>query len=257
MVLRVFAFIGERLLTFIEELGRIMTIMGWAAFWSVRRPFRFRLIIKQFEFVGVQSIFIILLTSLFTGAVFSLQSSYAFRVFEANSMVGPTVVLAVTRELGPVLTALLVTGSVGSAMAAEIGTMRVTEQIDALETLAVNPIHYLVVPRIIAAVIMLPMLTAIFDYIATIGSWFVCTKLLAVNPTGFHEDIIYWVDFDDFYNGLIKAAIFGLILATIGCYKGYYASRGAEGVGRATTQAVVLSSVSVLVIDYFLTALLF
>jgi len=234
-----------------------MTIMGRASYWLFRRPFRFGLLLKQFEFVGVQSIFIILLTSLFTGAVFSLQSSYAFRLFEANSMVGPTVLLAVTRELGPVLTALLVTGRVGSAMAAELGSMRVTEQIDALETLAVNPIHYLIVPRILASVIMLPMLTAIFDYIATIGSWFVCVFMLEVNPTGFREDIIYFVDFDDFYNGLIKAAVFGLILATVGCYKGYYASRGAEGVGRATTQAVVISSVSVLVSDYFLTALLF
>ena len=256
-MLNIFEFIGLRFLDFTEELGRIMTIMGRTAQWSVRRPFRFRLLLKQFEFIGVQSLFIIFLTSLFTGAVFSLQSSYAFRVFEANSMVGPTVVLAVARELGPVLTALLVTGRVGSAMAAEIGTMRVTEQIDALETLAVNPIHYLIVPRVIAAVIILPMLTAIFDFIATLGSWFVCTRMLSVNPIGFREDIIYWTDFDDFYIGMIKAAVFGLILATIGCYKGFYTTRGAEGVGNATTQAVVLSSVSVLVSDYFLTALLF
>ncbi len=251
------AYLGIRVLLFVEELGRVMTIIGQTIFWLPRRPFRFRLLIKQFEFVGVQSIFIILLTGLFTGMVFSLQSSYAFKLFEANSMVGPTVVLAVTRELGPVLTALLVTGRVGSAMAAELGTMRVTEQIDALETLAVNPIHYLVAPRILASVIMLPMLTAIFDYVATLGSYVVCVLLLRVNPTGFREDLIYFVDFDDFYNGMMKVAFFGLILSAVGCYKGYYASKGAEGVGRATTQSVVISSVAILISDYFLTALLF
>ena len=257
MIYRFFEYIGDWVLSFLEELGQVMTIIGRTAFWAVRRPFRWRLLLKQFEFVGVQSIFIILLTSLFTGAVFSLQSSYAFRVFEANSMVGPTVVLAVTRELGPVLTALLVTGRVGSAMAAELGTMRVTEQIDALDTLAVSPIQYLVVPRVIACIIILPMLTAIFDYVATVGAWGVCINLLDVNPIGFQQDVIYFADFDDFYNGLIKSSIFGLILSSIGCYKGYYAQRGAEGVGRATTESVVFSSVAILVSDYFLTALLF
>jgi phospholipid/cholesterol/gamma-HCH transport system permease protein len=257
VILRVFEYIGERLLKFVEEMGQIMTILGRTMAWSIRPPFRYQLLIKQFEFVGVQSLFIILLTSIFTGAVFSLQSSYAFRVFDANSMVGPTVALAVTRELGPVLTALLVTGRVGSAIAAEIGTMRVTEQIDAMETLAVSPIQYLIVPRVIASLIMLPALTAIFDIMATVGSWVVCVKLLLVNPIGFEEDLIYFVDFDDFYIGLIKAAVFGLILSTVGCYKGYYTSRGAEGVGQATTQSVVISSVAVLVADYFLTALMF
>lgn len=257
VILALFNYVGGSFLAFIEELGRVMTIIGQTIFWLPRKPYRFRLLLKQFEFVGVQSIFIILLTGLFTGMVFSLQSSYAFKLFEANSMVGPTVALAVTRELGPVLTALLVTGRVGSAMAAELGTMRVTEQIDALETLAVNPIHYLIAPRMMASVVMLPMLTAIFDYIATMGSYFICVVLLKVNPTGFREDLIYFVDFDDFYNGIIKAAFFGLILSAVGCYKGYYASRGAEGVGKATTQSVVISSVAILVSDYFLTALLF
>lgn len=252
-----FEFIGATFLHFLEELGRIMTMMGATLFWLFRRPFRYKLFMKQFEFVGVQSIFIIMLTSVFTGAVFSLQSSYAFQLFEANSMVGPTVILAVTRELGPVLTALLVTGRVGSAIAAEIGTMRVTEQIDALETMAVSPIQYLAVPRVVASVIMLPMLNAIFVFLAAIGSWFVCTKLLLVNATAFKEEIIYYVDYDDFYIGMIKAAVFGLILATVGCYKGYYTTRGAEGVGTATTESVVVSSVAILVSDYFLTALMF
>lgn len=256
-LLGIFEIIGQVALRFMEELGRVMTIFGQTLYWLPRRPFRLHLLFKQFEFVGIQSLFIILLTGLFTGAVFSLQSSYAFQLFQANSMVGPTVIMAVTRELGPVLGALLVTGRVGSAMAAELGTMRVTEQIDALETLAVNPIHYLIVPRVVATVIMLPILTAIFDYVALLGSYVVCVFMLGVNAIGFRQDVLYFVDLDDFYNGLIKAAFFGLTLALVGCYKGFYATRGAEGVGKATTQSVVVSSVAILVSDYFLTALLF
>ncbi|NLH50960.1 MAG: ABC transporter permease [Myxococcales bacterium] len=249
--------LGAGLLDFVEEVGRVMTILGRALRWLPRKPYRVRLLLRQLDFIGVQSTFIVFLTSLFTGAVFSLQSSYAFSLFEANSMVGPTVVLALTRELGPVLTALMVIGRVGSSMAAEIGTMRVTEQIDALETMAVSPIHYLIVPRIIAAVIMMPLLTTIFDFIGTVGCWAVTTKLLNIPHSEFMEQVIYYVDFDDYYIGLIKAAVFGLIMATIGCYKGYYTTRGAEGVGRATTESVVLSSVTVMVANYFLTALLF
>ena len=243
MLLRPFERIGNSLLDFAEEVGRVMTIMGRMFVWLPRRPYRLRLLMYQFNFVGVESAFIVLLTGFFTGAVFSLQSSYAFSLFEANSMVGPTVMLALTRELGPVLTALMVIGRVGSSMAAEIGTMRVTEQIDALEVLAVNPVHYLIVPRVLASVIMMPMLTTVFEAIGALGSWGVTTKLLNVPSTEFIDEVIYYVDFDDFYIGILKAAVFGLIMAVIGCYQGYYTTRGAEGVGKATTQSVVLSSV--------------
>jgi phospholipid/cholesterol/gamma-HCH transport system permease protein len=254
---RPFETIGAGALTFVEELGRVMTTLGRALRWLPRAPYRVHLLFRQLDFIGVQSAPIIILTSLFTGGVFSLQSSYAFSLFEANSMVGPTVVLALTRELGPVLTALMVIGRVGSSMAAEIATMRVTEQIDALETMAVNPIHYLIVPRIVAATIMMPLLATIFETVGTLGSYIVCTKLLAITRTEFMEQVIYYVDFDDYYNGIIKAAVFGLIMATIGCYKGFYAGHGAEGVGRATTESVVLGSVTVMVANNFLTALLF
>lgn len=255
--MKFFEIIGKAILSFISEVGAIMTLFFRTLYWSVRPPFRFGLLIKQFEFIGVQSSMIILLTSIFTGAVFSLQSSYAFKLFEANSMIGPTVVLALTRELGPVLTALMVTGRVGSSIAAEIGTMKVTEQIDALETIAVNPIHYLVVPRMWACVIMVPALSAVFDFIGTVGSYLLVTKLIGIPGPIFKEQVIYYVDFDDFYNGLIKAAVFGLIIAIVGCYKGLTTTHGAEGVGRSTTQSVVISSVTILVSDYFLTALLF
>jgi len=257
VLLRPFERIGNSLLGFTEEVGRVMTIMGRMFVWLPRRPYRLRLLLYQFNFVGVESAFIVLLTGFFTGAVFSLQSSYAFSLFEANSMVGPTVMLALTRELGPVLTALMVIGRVGSSMAAEIGTMRVTEQIDALEVLAVNPVHYLIVPRVVASVIMMPMLTTVFEAIGALGSWGVTTKLLNVPSTEFIDEVIYYVDFDDFYIGILKAAVFGLIMAVIGCYQGYYTTRGAEGVGKATTQSVVLSSVTVMVANYFLTALMF
>jgi len=253
----IFDLIGRMFIGVLEEIGQVGMIFFRTLYWTFRRPFRIGLLFRQLEFVGVQSTFIILLTAVFTGAVFSLQSSYAFSIFEANSMIGPTVVLALTRELGPVLTGLMVAGRVGSAMAAELGTMRVTEQIDALETLAVDPVHYLVVPRMIASMVMMPLLAAIFDFVGMIGSYIVTVKLLGIPAMSFREDTLYYVDFDDFYIGLIKAAFFGLAIAIISCYKGYYTSGGAEGVGRATTQSVVISSVTVLVSDYFLTALMF
>ncbi len=249
--------IGEGLLGFFEQVGEVMLVLVLALRWMPRRPYRFRLLLKQFDFIGVQSTFIIFLTSLFTGGVFSLQSSNAFALFEANTMVGPTVVLALTRELGPVLTALMVIGRVGSSMAAEIGTMRVTEQIDALETMAVNPIQYLAVPRIIAAVIMMPLLTTVFDFVGTMGSYFVSSKMLNIPSAEFIEQVVYYVDFDDYYVGIVKAVVFGLIMAVVGCFKGYYTTHGAEGVGRATTESVVLASVAVMIANYFLTALMF
>jgi len=187
----------------------------------------------------------------------ALQSSYAFSLFDANSMVGPAVALVVTRELGPVFTALMVAGRCGSSMAAEIGTMRVTEQIDALNVMAVNPVQYLVVPRLVASTIMLPALNAIFVFISTLGAMVISFLLLDIAPRLYYDSIINYVNLENFTNGMIKAVVFGLIIALVSCYKGYYTTRGAEGVGRATTDSVVYSSVTVLISDYFLTALLF
>jgi phospholipid/cholesterol/gamma-HCH transport system permease protein len=172
-------------------------------------------------------------------------------------MVGTAVALSMTRELGPVLTALMVTARAGSAMAAELGTMRVTEQIDALYVMAANPVKHLIVPRVIAGVIMVPFLTVVSDFVGIVGGYVVGVELLEINSGSFVRNIIRHLDMDDIYNGLIKAAFFGLILSLIGCYKGFNTRGGAEGVGRATTEAVVLASVSILVSDYFLTAIMF
>ncbi len=249
--------IGKYVIRAIEEMGQILILFINAVIWTFRPPWRVRAIIKQMESVGVDSLFVVLLTGAFTGGVFTLQVYYGFSMFGAESMVGSTVTLAMTRELGPVLTALMVTGRSGSGIAAELGTMRVTEQIDALYVMAANPVKYLVVPRILAGIVMLPLLTAISDFVGVIGGYIVGVKLLGVNSGLFIGKIIEYVDLSDIFNGLFKSAVFGGILALIGCYKGFYAKGGAEGVGRATTEAVVLASVLILVSDYIMTAIMF
>ncbi|SDN50126.1 phospholipid/cholesterol/gamma-HCH transport system permease protein [Desulfonauticus submarinus] len=256
-MLRMIAWVGRSVLNMLGEMGRMLLLLLQSFIWLFRPPFRFRLFIKQMEFVGVNSLFVVLLTGLFTGMVLALQTYYAFRMFSAESLVGATVALSMTRELGPVITALMVTGRAGSAIAAEIGTMRVTEQIDALTVMAISPVQYLVVPRIVAGIIMLPLLTVISDFVGVIGGYLVGVKLLGINSGLFLNKIYEYVDFEDLYNGLIKAACFGLIFTLVGCYKGFYTRGGAEGVGKATTQAVVLGSVLILMFDYVLTALMF
>ncbi|HCO12057.1 MAG TPA: ABC transporter permease [Desulfonauticus sp.] len=248
---------GNICLSLLQEMGKLLLLFLEAIIWLFRPPFRFRLFVKQLEFVGVNSLFVVLLTGLFTGMVLALQTYYAFRLFSAESLVGATVALSMTRELGPVITALMVTGRAGSAIAAEIGTMRVTEQIDALTVMAISPVQYLVVPRILAGVIMLPLLTILSDFVGIVGGYLVGVKILGINSGLFINKIYEHVDVDDLYNGLIKAAFFGLILTLVGCYKGFYTRGGAEGVGKSTTQSVVLASVLILMFDYVLTALMF
>ncbi|OPX37650.1 MAG: ABC transporter permease [Desulfobacteraceae bacterium 4484_190.3] len=248
---------GKSILENVEEMGKILLLFLSALSWMIRPPLKLRLIFKQMEFVGVKSIFVVLLTGIFTGMVMALQGYYGFRMFGAESLVGSTVALGMTRELGPVLTSLMVTARAGSAMAAELGTMRVTEQIDALYVMAANPVKHLIVPRIIAGVVMLPALTIVSDFVGTLGGYFVGVIILDINAGAFIKNITTYVDLDDIYNGLIKAAFFGLILSLIGCYKGFNTTGGAEGVGRATTEAVVLASISILISDYFLTAIMF
>jgi phospholipid/cholesterol/gamma-HCH transport system permease protein len=189
--------------------------------------------------------------------VLALQTYYAFRRFGSEALVGATVALSMTRELGPVLTALMVTGRAGSAMAAELGSMRVTEQIDALTVMALSPIKYLVTPRILAAMLMLPILTVIADFMGIVGGYFVGVKLLGINEGMFISRIVKYLDLEDIYNGLVKAAVFGLILSLVSCYKGFNTTGGAVGVGRATTEAVVISSITILIADYVLTSLMF
>lgn len=248
---------GRAVLENIEEMGKILILFLSALMWMVRPPLKLRLIFKQMEFVGVKSIFVVVLTGTFTGMVMALQGYYGFRMFNAESLVGSTVALGMTRELGPVLTSLMVTARAGSAMAAELGTMRVTEQIDALYVMAANPVKHLIVPRIIAGVIMLPLLTIVSDFMGILGGYFVGVPVLHIHEGAFVKNITKMVDLDDLYNGLIKAAVFGLILSLVGCYKGFNTTGGAEGVGKATTEAVVLASISILISDYFLTAIMF
>lgn len=241
----------------ITGFGSALMLLGETVVWLFRPPFRAHLFFQQMEFIGAGSLFIVLLTGLFTGMVFAVQTVHTFRLFNAETLVGSTVAIALMRELSPVLTSLMVTGRVASAIATELGTMRVTEQIDALYTMAVNPVQYLVCPRIVAAVLMLPVLTALCDLVGIGGSYYVAVFLLDVDSGMFLDKISQYAEAWDLMSGLIKSAVFGLILSLIACYKGMNASGGARGVGQATTQTVVLSSVLILISDYFLTILLY
>ena len=215
------------------------------------------LFFQQMEFIGVGSFFIVMLAGIFTGAVFTLQSMYIFSKFNMETMVGATVALAVTRELSPVLTSLMVTGRAGSAMASELGTMRVTEQIDALASMAVNPVRYLFVPRFLASLVMFPVLAMVFNIVGVAGSYIVGVHMWGVDPGNFIAKIELYVTGNDLVCGLIKASVFGGFVSLVSCYKGYRAEGGARGVGSATTRAVVIGSVGILVLDYFLTVLMF
>ncbi len=249
--------LGVKTTKFIEEIGNVSLLFLQTIKWSLRPPIGFRNILKQMEEVGVRSIPVVLITAVSTGMVLALQSHTGFKRFNAESLVGTVVALSMTRELGPVLTALIVAGRAGAAMAAELGTMRVTEQIDALSTMAANPIKYLIVPRLLAGMLMLPILTIFSDAIGIAGGYFVAVQVLNVNPVVYLRRTTDFLEYDDIYGGLLKAFVFGIIIATVSCYKGFNTQGGAEGVGKATTGAVVLSSMLILISDYFLTAMLF
>jgi phospholipid/cholesterol/gamma-HCH transport system permease protein len=221
-----------------------------------RRPSRPLHILKQISFIGAKSLFVICLTAAFTGMVLGLQGYYTLAKFGSEGMLGTAVALSLIRELGPVLTALMVTGRAGSAITAEIGIMRISEQIDALETMALDPFKYLVTPKMVAAIISLPLLCAIFDVVGIFGGWLVGVKLLGVSPGAYLYEMENAVVWQDVSSGIFKSLSFGVIIAWVGCYKGYFAGHGAEGVSRATTESVVLTSVLVLVWDYFLTSVL-
>jgi phospholipid/cholesterol/gamma-HCH transport system permease protein len=238
-------------------MGRVLLLLVDTIRWSFYPPFRVDLLFQQMERVGVKSGLVVILTGIFTGMVLALQSFHATRRFGAETMVGVAVALSMTRELGPVLTSFMVTGRAGSAMAAELGAMKVTEQIDALYAMAVNPIKYLIVPRVLASIVVVPILTAVADFVGILGGYFMGVTVLGINAGAYVANMEKYVDLGDIYHGIIKAAVFGLILSTIGCYKGYTATGGAEGVGKATTQSVVLSAVLILMANYLLTAAMF
>ena len=252
-----FDMVGIWVLKFLAESGRVMIFSAKIFRWIFRPPLDVRNLLKQIEEVGIKSIPVVLITGAFTGMVLALQSYTGFKRFNAEAFVGTVVALSMTRELGPVLSGLMVSGRVGSAMAAELGTMQVTEQIDALYTLATNPIKYLIVPRFLASVIIMPILTLFADVVGILGGYLVSVNLLGSNPTIYIRRTFDYLDLEDFYIGLLKAIVFGMIIAIIGCYQGFQTQGGAEGVGKATTKAVVVSSLLILIANYFITALFF
>ncbi|MBW7957447.1 MAG: ABC transporter permease [Deltaproteobacteria bacterium] len=246
--------IGRSAQRFVEAAGLMAIMLMRAVVLVFTPPVKFRNIFKQMEFVGVQSLFVVVLTGSFTGMVLALQGYNALKRFGAESLVGPTVALSMARELGPVLTGLMVTGRAGSAMATELGTMRVTEQIDALVTMAVNPVKYLVVPRIIAGVLMFPLLTIVTDFVGVVGGYVIGVQLLGINPGVYVGRTIDFVQVSDIMTGLYKSTVFGLITTMVACFNGFYTTGGAEGVGRAATLSVVTASVMILVSDYIMSS---
>jgi len=230
--------------------------LGSSACWAVVPPYKVRRILKRIHFVGVKSGLVILLTATFTGMVLGLQGYYTLRKFGSEALLGPAVALSLIRELGPVLSALMVTGRAGSAIAAEIGIMRITEQIDALSAMALNPMKFLVVPQLVAGLVAVPLLTAIFDVVGIYGGYLVGVELLGLSSGTYLGEMRTAVEMKDINGGFVKSVVFGVLVTWVCSYKGYYTGYGAEGVSKATTEAVVLSSVLVLVADYVLTSFL-
>jgi phospholipid/cholesterol/gamma-HCH transport system permease protein len=251
-----FDWAGRTIIGFLEEVGNILSLFFQAVLWLLRPPYRFSIWFDAFEFVGIGSLFIVLLVGTFTGAVFALQSYDAFRTFHQEGLVGGVVGLSLVREMSPTMGSLMVAARAGSAMATELGTMRVTEQIDAMLTLSVNPNQYLVAPRIMASILMMPLLCMLFSVSGMFGCWVVAVELFGIDKGIFLVNLRSMIEPTDIFTGLVKATVFGGVLSTISCYKGYNASGGAKGVGTAGTEAVVFSFVSILVFDYFLTALI-
>lgn len=243
-------------LAFLAEVGTMSRLMYETIRWMIRPPYRFRQLVDAMEFIGVQSIFIVGLTGMFVGAVFGLQLVNALRLFSAESQAGPIVSIALAREIGPVFAALMVSSRAGSSIATEIGSMRVSNQIDALTTMSVSPVQYLVVPRVLAGLTMVPILALLFDMIGFFGAYFVAVRVYGLDAGVFVERARWLVDEWDVRQGLIKAAVFGVAVTLIACRQGYYATGGAAGVGRATNRAVVQSAVAVLVLDYIVTAIM-
>jgi len=245
----------QLLLSPFAEIGALFKLLWEAVFWGIRPPYRARLFVEAMEFIGIGSIFLVSLTAVFVGGVLALQLVDGFRDFGAENQTGAVIGLALAREVGPVFAALMVTSRAGSAMTTELGSMRVTNQIDALVTMAVNPVQYLVVPRLVAGFVMVPVLTMLFNIVGVMGAFFVAVSLLGLDPGVFMDRLKWLVDWDDVSQGLIKAMVFGVALTLIACRQGFYAKGGAAGVGRATNRAVVQSAIAILMLDYLVTSL--
>ena len=251
------ASIGALFIALLAALGRIASFTVQALAAAVTPPFFPRLILRQIVDIGYFSLPVVGLTAIFTGMVLALQSYTGFSRFNAESAVATVVVLSVTRELGPVIAGLMVAGRVGAAMAAEIGTMRVTDQIDALTTLSTDPLRYLVLPRLVAGFVALPFLVLVADIIGVFGGFLVGTYKLNFNPVSYLTQTGQHLETMDVVSGLVKAAVFGFVVTLMGCYHGYQSRGGAAGVGQATTYAVVSASILILLLDYVLTAVFF
>jgi phospholipid/cholesterol/gamma-HCH transport system permease protein len=238
------------------EIGALFKMLSEAIFWGIRPPYRGRLLIEAMEFVGVGSVFLVSLTALFVGGVLALQLVDGFRDFGAENQTGAVIGLALAREIGPVFTALMVTSRAGSAMTTELGSMRVTNQIDALVSMAVNPVQFLVVPRLVAGFVMVPVLTILFDVVGVFGAFCVAVFLMGLDPGVFMDRLQWLVDWDDVSQGLTKAMVFGVVVTLIACRQGFYAKGGAAGVGRATNRSVVHSAIAILMLDYLVTSII-
>ncbi len=253
--------LGAETLRYLQRMGIMCIFLFKAVFYAFTPPLKFIRVLRQIRFIGFQSTFVIMLTGCFTGMVLGFQGYHSLSRFGSDAFLGPAVGFALIKELGPVISALMVTGRAGSAITAEIGVMRMSEQIDALELMGLNPYRYLVVPNLVAGIISLPLLGAIFDVMGIMGGYLIGVKLLGVSAGTYFGEMANYLEMPDIMEGIYKSLSFGVLIVWVSCYKGYYAGIfsgfGAEGVSKATTQAVVLSSVLILVWDYFMTSLLF
>ncbi|MCG8355034.1 MAG: ABC transporter permease [Kiloniellales bacterium] len=249
--------LGRTFLAFLAATGRIVLFTSRSVSHIVRPPYYPSIVGRQMIEIGYYSLPVVGLTAIFTGMVLALQSYTGFARFSAESAIPNVVIVSITRELGPVLAGLMVAGRIGAAMAAEIGTMRVTEQIDALDTLATNPLKYLVAPRLLAGMTMLPLLVLTADIIGVFGGYVVSIFKLGFNPSNYIQNTIDFMEPIDVISGLVKASVFGFLVTLMGCYHGYHSRGGAQGVGTATTNAVVSASILILCFNYFITELFF
>ena len=249
--------LGSKSIDFTRSIGVLSIFIARTFVGFAKRPFYIGLIAKQLIIIGYYSLPVVAMTAFFSGAVLALQSYTGFSRFSAESSIATVVVLSITRELGPVLAGLMVAGRVGASIAAEIGTMRVTEQIDALFTLSTDQIKYLVGPGVIAAIITLPCLVLVGDIIGVMGGYLISTYKLGFNSTSYIISTVEYLESMDVISGLVKAAAFGFIIAIMSCYHGYFSGKGAKGVGAATTSAVASSSILILIINYLITELVF
>jgi phospholipid/cholesterol/gamma-HCH transport system permease protein len=248
------AAVVEPLTAALDRLGAILLLTSQTLAWMIRPPYRVSQLFLAMDFIGVKSTFIVGLTGTFSGMVLALQTVHSLRNFSAEGVVGSIVAVSLCREISPVFAALMVTARAGSAMAAELGNMRVTEQIDAITTMGVSPVQYLLSPRLLASVLMLPLLFVLYTCVGMVGAYVVAVDWMNVDPGIFTSNIEKYLVPSDFYMGLVKALVFGFLLCSISCAQGFFASGGAKGVGEATTRAVVISSVCVLIANYLLTS---